>query len=214
MQNPYESQALLNEYLLFHYGSADEIMPWAFGPREALDFPLRTVFEMTDSTPRDRALDLGCAVGRSSFELSKFCREIIGIDFSRQFVEAAESIVPPEVSAIQAWRRRARPVRWWPADPREPNRGKSGLRREMPCNSGRISVILTSSMPRICFAVSASRCACFGGFPGWSGPAGHLLLPPPAPGWSSSRLPPFGHRGVHLTGLAVNFPRIFRFPEG
>ncbi len=92
MQNPYESQALLNEYLLFHYGSADEIMAWAFGPREALDFPLRTVFEMTDSTPRDRALDLGCAVGRSSFELSKFCREIIGIDFSRQFVEAAESI--------------------------------------------------------------------------------------------------------------------------
>ena len=86
MENPYESPTLLNEYLLFHYGSADEVLPWAFGPREALHFPVRTVTDLTDNSPRARALDLGCAVGRSSFELSRFCAEVTGIDFSRAFI--------------------------------------------------------------------------------------------------------------------------------
>ena len=35
-----------------------------------------------------RALDLGCAVGRSTFELARFC-EVIGIDYSARFIEAA-----------------------------------------------------------------------------------------------------------------------------
>lgn len=92
MENPYESTALLNEYLLFHYGSVAEIMPWDFGPREALHFPVRTVAELTDSTPYNRALDLGCAVGRSAFELSRFCGSVTGIDFSQSFIRAAETI--------------------------------------------------------------------------------------------------------------------------
>jgi putative 4-mercaptohistidine N1-methyltranferase len=92
MQNPYEDPGLLNEYLLFHYGSDTEVMPWGFGPREALRFPVRTVTEMTDASPRARALDLGCAVGRSSFELSRFCDEVTGIDFSGSFITAAETL--------------------------------------------------------------------------------------------------------------------------
>jgi putative 4-mercaptohistidine N1-methyltranferase len=39
-----------------------------------------------------RALDLGCAVGRSSFELARYCKEVVGIDFSHRFVEAAEAL--------------------------------------------------------------------------------------------------------------------------
>ncbi len=93
--NPYESNKLLNEYLLFHYGAEEEVLPWEFGPTSALDFAIRTVQATFDwsTVPRSsRALDLGCAVGRSSFELSSKGSEVIGIDFSQAFVDAAETI--------------------------------------------------------------------------------------------------------------------------
>jgi 2-polyprenyl-3-methyl-5-hydroxy-6-metoxy-1,4-benzoquinol methylase len=35
-----------------------------------------------------RALDIGCAVGRSSFELARNFKEVVGIDFSHRFVLA------------------------------------------------------------------------------------------------------------------------------
>ena len=38
------------------------------------------------------ALDVGCAVGGSSFELSSSCARVVGVDFSRRFVEAAEAL--------------------------------------------------------------------------------------------------------------------------
>jgi len=92
--NPYESPKLLDEYLLFHYGTAEEILPWDFGPATALNFPVRTVeaLDWERLSDNSRALDLGCAVGRSSFELSRHCAEVIGIDFSQSFVDAAERI--------------------------------------------------------------------------------------------------------------------------
>jgi putative 4-mercaptohistidine N1-methyltranferase len=89
MANTYETGQLLNEYLLMHYGSDEQVMPWNFGPAEALGFPRRTA----DYFPQEaagRALDLGCAVGRSSFELSRNCDEVIGMDYSASFIEAAE----------------------------------------------------------------------------------------------------------------------------
>ena len=92
MSNIYESQKLLGEYLLFHYGTPHEVLPWAHGPKEALGFPARTVLELVDlfAIPDPaRALDLGCAVGRSSFELAPFVDEVIGIDFSQSFVDAS-----------------------------------------------------------------------------------------------------------------------------
>ena len=89
----YETQKLLHEYLLFHYGSADEILPWSQGPKDALDFPVRTVRELIDShllPAAATALDLGCAVGRSSFELTRLCQTVIGIDYSHSFIQAAQ----------------------------------------------------------------------------------------------------------------------------
>ena len=85
--NIYESDKLLAEYLLFHYASAEEILPYEFGPRDALEYPARCVSECV--TASGRALDLGCAVGRSAFELARSCPEVIGIDFSRRFIDAA-----------------------------------------------------------------------------------------------------------------------------
>ena len=92
MSSLYETPRLLDEYLLFHYGGDEEIMPWPFGPVEALHFPVRTVSNFLDDTPRERALDLGCAVGRSAFELSRNCGQVVGVDYSRNFIAAAEAI--------------------------------------------------------------------------------------------------------------------------
>lgn len=89
--NIYETRRLLDEYLLFHYGSADEVLPWTFGPKEALGFAVRTVTELIAAPAQGRALDLGCAVGRSSFELASLgFSEVIGIDYSNSFIDAAK----------------------------------------------------------------------------------------------------------------------------
>jgi putative 4-mercaptohistidine N1-methyltranferase len=91
----YESERALSEYLLFHYGSRAQVLPWASGPADALEYPARCVSECLDVEllpDQARALDLGCAVGRASFELARHCPEVIGIDASQRFIEAARQL--------------------------------------------------------------------------------------------------------------------------
>ena len=93
--NPYESDELLQQYLVFHYANDEEQFPYTFGGADALGFPRRCVSEGIDrsSVPKNaRALDLGCSVGRSSFELARFCDEVIGIDYSQSFINAANCL--------------------------------------------------------------------------------------------------------------------------
>jgi putative 4-mercaptohistidine N1-methyltranferase len=91
----YESERYLNEYLLFHYGEPADTIPYDFGPRHAVGFAARCVsdcIELGAVPPDARALDLGCAVGRSTFELARYCSQVIGIDFSHAFINAALEI--------------------------------------------------------------------------------------------------------------------------
>ena len=91
----YETDRALSEYLLFHYGADEQILPWSFGPAEGLHYPERCVREILDASrlpAAARALDLGCAVGRSSFELARHCREVIGIDYSDRFIGVAAQL--------------------------------------------------------------------------------------------------------------------------
>lgn len=93
--NPYESDELLQQYLVFHYATAEEQFPYSFGGADALGFPERCVTEgiLAERLPEGaRALDLGCSVGRSSFELARYCSEVIGIDFSQSFIDAASRL--------------------------------------------------------------------------------------------------------------------------
>ncbi len=95
MENLYESDELLQEYLLFHYGDPEEILPYPFGPKSALGFPRRSISECLDRNVLPfpaRALDLGCAVGRSSFELARYCAEVVAIDYSATFIGAANTL--------------------------------------------------------------------------------------------------------------------------
>lgn len=87
----YETEKLVSEYLLFHYGASEDILPWKDGPTGALGFPARIV-ERFSAGEVERALDLGCAVGRSSFELARCAREVVGIDYSQAFIEAARGM--------------------------------------------------------------------------------------------------------------------------
>ena len=98
--NIYETDLLLNQYLLFHYGTAEDQLPYAFGPKEALFYPSRCVTEFLPGIGRiSRALDLGCAVGRSTFQLARWADEVVGIDLSSQFISAAQAM--QEVGQVQ-----------------------------------------------------------------------------------------------------------------
>ncbi|WP_018969357.1 putative 4-mercaptohistidine N1-methyltransferase [Rubritalea marina] len=87
----YESVKLLSEYLLMHYGKDEERMPWVIGGIGSLDFVSRTV-EYFSPKRVGLSLDLGCAVGRTSFLLTKTSKKVIGIDFSQSFIDAANTL--------------------------------------------------------------------------------------------------------------------------
>ncbi|KAH3858737.1 uncharacterized protein LOC127871671 [Dreissena polymorpha] len=95
--NVYESQKLVNEYLVFHYGSPSEVLRYEFGPKDSLDFPRRCAelcfkhYKPSSSVP-SRAFDIGCAVGRSSFELTQKFDEVVGLDYSHAFVDMCNTL--------------------------------------------------------------------------------------------------------------------------
>jgi putative 4-mercaptohistidine N1-methyltranferase len=93
VSNFYENDQLVDQYLLFHYGTADDQLPFRFGPRDALFYPIRCVNDFLPAIGTvERALDLGCAVGRSTFELSGWVRQVVGIDLLHCFIAAANGI--------------------------------------------------------------------------------------------------------------------------
>ncbi|MEZ5936553.1 MAG: methyltransferase domain-containing protein [Alphaproteobacteria bacterium] len=101
-ENVYEQPQILSDYLLFHYGSGAQILPGDFsaameGVKGALHFPLRCVAHLVDGDSLDpdtaTAYDLGCAVGRSTFELARHARKVTGYDLSEQFIDAAKQLL-------------------------------------------------------------------------------------------------------------------------
>ncbi len=83
----YEDDALLTQYAEFHFGARYFDVP---------NFPKAVaqiaVAAMGDR-PLGRALDLGCAVGRTSFELARYgFTSVTGIDFSARFINLADEL--------------------------------------------------------------------------------------------------------------------------
>ncbi len=101
----YESDAALEQYLLFHYGTPEQFCPLLPDDRTACGFPARCVSEPLchrELGGRRRALDLGCAVGRSSLELGRTFDEVIGIDFSERFIAAARQMAEQRRAVVRA----------------------------------------------------------------------------------------------------------------
>lgn len=92
MSEVYEDPQILDEYLLFHFGRGNEILDpmvqYPEGMKQALDFAVRTPSHFSKK-PVAKGLDLGCAVGRSTFEMARHCQEVVGVDFSHRFIAAA-----------------------------------------------------------------------------------------------------------------------------
>jgi 5-histidylcysteine sulfoxide synthase/putative 4-mercaptohistidine N1-methyltranferase len=78
----YESDRQLSEYAEFHYG--DEY----FGVPNFPKTLAKIAIEAMGSRPARRALDLGCATGRASFELARHFDHVSGVDFSARFINA------------------------------------------------------------------------------------------------------------------------------
>ncbi|MDY0170780.1 MAG: putative 4-mercaptohistidine N1-methyltransferase [Thermoguttaceae bacterium] len=79
----YETDVAVSQYCEFHYGKT------YFG---VANFPSRCAeacCRYTQGRSHSRALDLGCAVGRGSFELAKAFERVTGIDFSARFIRVA-----------------------------------------------------------------------------------------------------------------------------
>ncbi|MDX1492140.1 MAG: 5-histidylcysteine sulfoxide synthase [Pseudohongiellaceae bacterium] len=93
----YESDALFNQYMLFHWGSQEQQRDLQISERvghpRVEDFVEATVALVNRFTSkRDKVLDLGCAVGRASFDLSSSFEKVIGIDYSQSFIDAANKL--------------------------------------------------------------------------------------------------------------------------
>ena len=90
----YETDALVSQYAEFGWGNR------YFGvdnfPAECAKLCLEAFSSRcneTDAPRRTRsALDVGCATGRSSFELARVFDEVTGLDFSARFVRVAEQM--------------------------------------------------------------------------------------------------------------------------
>ncbi len=84
--NIYESDQSVSQYIEFHYGESHFDVP---------NFPVACIEAITqyrqlaDGKPgHKRALDLGCATGRSSFELARHFDHVDALDFSARLIEA------------------------------------------------------------------------------------------------------------------------------
>jgi putative 4-mercaptohistidine N1-methyltranferase len=91
----YETERAASEYLLLHYGTSRELLPPGFGKPGLANFPVRCVAQCLNVRRlpvKARALDLGCAVGRSTFELARHCHKVIGIDYSKRFIQIANQL--------------------------------------------------------------------------------------------------------------------------
>ncbi|MEX1199057.1 MAG: 5-histidylcysteine sulfoxide synthase [Pseudohongiellaceae bacterium] len=95
--NKYEDDATLNQYLLFHWGSPEDQRDGAITGNAGHPDTGPFMVTMADlvrrfATGRAAALDVGCAVGRASFELAREFGQVIGVDTSARFIGAADAL--------------------------------------------------------------------------------------------------------------------------
>ena len=95
--NVYETDQMVAKYIEFHYGEK---------PVDSIDVPnfqvacAEEVAKHLDGRKTKRALDIGCAAGRTSFELAKHFDHVDGLDFSVRLIEAPSSL---QKSGIQRY---------------------------------------------------------------------------------------------------------------
>ena len=77
---------MVDVYLNFHFGSN------SLGVDNYPETCAKICIEKAKekNLAKGRALDLGCAVGRTSIDLASYFSEVVGVDFASAFIKAAE----------------------------------------------------------------------------------------------------------------------------
>lgn len=84
--NIYELDDAVSQYIEFHYGDEYFGVP---------NFPVACIAEcvkVMENTTMGKALDLGCATGRSSFELARHFDHVDAMDFSARLIQAPSQL--------------------------------------------------------------------------------------------------------------------------
>ena len=81
--NIYESDDLVSQYIEFGWG--EDALGVANYPATCAALAL----EYMKDKPTHAALDIGCAIGRSSFELARVFDEVTGLDFTTRFISVS-----------------------------------------------------------------------------------------------------------------------------
>ncbi|MCU7554098.1 5-histidylcysteine sulfoxide synthase [Alteromonas sp. ASW11-19] len=82
----YESDTQVSQYCEFHYGQE------YFGVPNFAKSCAQVCLRHMQGRPKQRALDLGCAVGRSAFELAREFDHVDAVDFSARFIKTAAAM--------------------------------------------------------------------------------------------------------------------------
>ena len=85
-QNSYESDEIVAQYLEFHYGQK------YFGVENYPKTCAEHCLNLMKGQSQNKALDLGCAVGRTTFELALNFKQVVGVDLSYSFIHCAKQL--------------------------------------------------------------------------------------------------------------------------
>jgi putative 4-mercaptohistidine N1-methyltranferase len=83
----YETDLAVSQYCEAHYGAT------YFGVENFPAKCVRICLEAMKDRPLRRALDIGCAVGRATFELARRFDRVTGLDFSARFIRIAVQLL-------------------------------------------------------------------------------------------------------------------------
>ena len=100
--NPYESDDSVNQYCNFHFGERLNF----FG-NQVPNFPTicamicekviqdSEFWNIKKQNPnyKLRAMDLGCAVGKTTFDFTRFFDQAVGLDYSVRFIQVASILM-------------------------------------------------------------------------------------------------------------------------
>ncbi len=84
--NIYNTDSIISQYC--HFGWGENTLGVENYPAHCARI---TLAYMKDK-PKRKAFDIGCAIGRSTFELARGFDEVIGVDFSARFIQEAQSL--------------------------------------------------------------------------------------------------------------------------
>jgi len=106
--NPYENKKIIGEYMISNYYDSspektlfgniklDLEMNYKDFNTKIAEHAVHYYLQLNNLKNIDdlslKALDLGCGVGKSTFELARYCKQVTGLEFSKSFVDICNTL--------------------------------------------------------------------------------------------------------------------------